>query len=192
MESTDSDAGNAVGDCESGSGVACRVLNERGLALVEQEPIHTAIVGIEGIHRDCRQAGAVLERIIPDGVDAVGDHHAGQAGARSERPAPDAGDAVGDCDAGQMDAVVERMVPDAGDTGGNRDDGQARAVIERPIPDAGDRKAVDRTGDGDSPAEAGVSRDRDPAVIGRVSVLGLHRGGQRQQQQQELGGTGGS
>ena len=50
------------------------------------------------------QAGAVIERIVPDAGDAVGDRDAGQAGAGSERIVSDAGDAVGDRDAGQAGA----------------------------------------------------------------------------------------
>ena len=38
------------------------------------------------------------------------------------------------------------------------------------------------SGDGHRTAGTGVSRDGDRAVIGRVSELGLHHGGQRQQQ----------
>ena len=123
------------------SGFATRTLDERGLALVEQDPIHTAIDGVERIHRDRGQAGAVSERTVSDAGDAVGDRDAGQAGAARERTGPDAGDAVGDRDAGQAGAVSERTVPDAGDAVGDRDAGQAGAARERIVPDAGDAVA---------------------------------------------------
>ena len=58
------DAGDAVGD-RVASGFAPRTLDERGLALVEQDPIHTAIDGVERIHRDRGQAGAAIERTRP-------------------------------------------------------------------------------------------------------------------------------
>src|SRR2546429_4576415 len=44
-------------------------------------------------HRDCCQAGAERERIVPDPGDAVGDRDTGQAGTVLERRVPDAGDA---------------------------------------------------------------------------------------------------
>ena len=65
------DAGDAVGD-RVASGYAPRVLDERGLALVEQDSIHIAIDGIARIHRDCRQAGAVIERLLPMLVTLLG------------------------------------------------------------------------------------------------------------------------
>jgi len=49
-------------------------LDKRVRALVEQDPIHTAIEGVERIHRYRAQAGAVRERIVSDAGDAVGDH----------------------------------------------------------------------------------------------------------------------
>ena len=113
-------------------------MDERGLALVEQDPINTAIEGVERLHRYRAQAGAASERIVPDAGDAVGDRDAGQAGAASERI----------------------------------------------VPDAGDREAINRAGDGHRTAGTVVSGDGDGAVIGRVIVLGLHCGGQRQEQQQ--------
>ena len=151
------DAGDAVGNRVT-SAQAARILNERGLALVEQalhshcyktdcaastviavrlvQPRERLIpdVGDAAGNRDAGQAGAVIERIIPDAGDAVGNRDAGQAGAVIERIIPDAGDAVGNRDAGQAGAVSERIVPDAGDAVGNRDAGQAGAVIERTRP----------------------------------------------------------
>jgi len=109
-----SDAGDATGECVA-PGFARRTLDERGLALVEQDPIHTAKEGVERIHRYRGQAGAVTERIPSDAGDAAGDRDAGQARAVRERLVPDAGDAAGDRDAGQAGAVRERLVPDAGD-----------------------------------------------------------------------------
>ena len=76
---------------------------------------------------------------------------------------------------------------------GYRDVGQAGAPNERPVSDAGDRQASDCAGDVHRTAGTGVSRDSDRAVVGRVSVLGLHCGGKRQQQQrQQSRGAGGS
>ena len=42
-------------------------------------------------------------------------HDAGQAGATLERPVPDAGDAIADRDTRQAGATLERIVPDAGE-----------------------------------------------------------------------------
>ena len=69
-----------VGDA-GGNGVtsapAARILDERGLALVEQHPSHTAIGGIVWSHCYCRKAGAITEGIPPDAGDAVGNRDAG-------------------------------------------------------------------------------------------------------------------
>ena len=90
-------------------------MNKRGLALIQQNPIHTAIVGIERTHRECHQAGAVIERIVSNAGDAVADYDAGQAGTGIERRDPDAGDIVADYDVGQAAAVRERIVPNVDD-----------------------------------------------------------------------------
>jgi len=178
------DAGDAVGDCIA-PGFASRILDERGLALVEQDPINTAIEGVERLHRYRAQADAPQERIIPDAGDAVADRNAGQAGAATERTAPDAGDAVGDRDAGQAGAARERIDPDACDAVRDRHAGQAGAASEGIVPDAGDREAANRAGDGHRTAGTVVSGDGDGAVICQVTELGLHCGGQRQEQQRE-------
>ena len=112
------DAGDAIGN-RVATGYAPRVFDERGLALVEQDPIHTAIGGIARPNRDCRQAGAAIERPPPDAGDVVGDRHAGQAGAPIERRVPDACDVGADYDAGQA-AVEERSETDVGDAVGDR------------------------------------------------------------------------
>jgi len=91
-------------------------LDKRVRALVEQDPIHTAIEGVERIHRYRAQAGAVRERRPPDAGDAVGDRDVGQAGAVRERIVSDAGDAVADRYVCQAGAVRERIASDAGDT----------------------------------------------------------------------------
>jgi len=70
--------------------------------------------------RDAAQAGAVIERLVPDAGDAVADRDVGQASAEFERIAPDAGDAVGDRDAAQAGAVSERIASDASDAVGDR------------------------------------------------------------------------
>ena len=58
------DAGDAVGD-RVASGFAPRILDECGLALVEQDAIHTAIDGVECIHRYRCQAGAATRTPRP-------------------------------------------------------------------------------------------------------------------------------
>ncbi len=190
------DAGDAIGD-RVASSFALRTLDEQGLALVEQDPILAAIDGVERIHRDRAQAGAVMERLVPDAGDAVGNRDAGQAGAGKERTVLDVGDAIGDRVASsfapwtldeQRLALVEQdpiLAAIDGVERIHRDRAQAGAVIERKVPDAGDRQAIDRAGNDHRPAWAGVSRDGDRAVIGRVIELGLHHGGQSQEQQQQ-------
>ena len=161
-------AGDAVGD-RVGSDYAPRVLNERGLALVEQDPIHTAIEAIEGIHRDCGQAGAARECSNPDGSDVVTYREVGQAGAPAERIVPDAGDAVGNRNAAQPGAPIERTVPDAGDR-------QAICRVWNPI------------WNGHIAPRTAVIGDSNAVVCGRVIPgavtvrvrLALHHGGQRQ------------
>ena len=122
-------------------------MNERGLVLVEQDSSHTAIGGIAWSHRYRCQAGAGIERRVPDAGDTIRDGDAGQAGAPSERIVPDAGDVGVERHAGQAGAGIERIVPDAGDAVGDRHAGQGGAVIERSVPDAGDA-AGDRVGSG--------------------------------------------
>ena len=140
------DVGDGVGDRVGSSRSAWGILNERPLALVEQDPTHTNIGGIECFHR-----------------------YRCQAGAKRERPVPDPGDVGAYRDAGQTGAV-ERPVADVGDAGGDRRAGQAGAVVEGPAPDTGDGKAIDRVWDGHRTAWTGVSRDGDRAVIGRASA----------------------
>jgi hypothetical protein len=106
-------AGDAVGDRVS-SNLSRWALDERRLALIEQDPIHTAIGEIERIHSNCGQAAAVSERPFPNAGDAVGDRHAGQTAAVIERPTPNTGDAVGDRHGGQAGAASERLIPNAG------------------------------------------------------------------------------
>src|SRR5262249_52559369 len=143
------DAGDAVG-YRVASGLAPRILDERGLALVEQDPINTAIEGVERLHRYRAQAGAARERRLPDAGDAVGDRDAGQAGAARERIALDAGDAVGDCVASGFAprilderglALVEQDPINTAIDGVDRLHryrAQAGAAKERIVPDAGD------------------------------------------------------
>jgi len=92
------DAGDAVGDCVA-CGFSSWTLDECGLGLVEQNPVQTAVTGIQCIHGNCHQAGAEKERTVPDAGNAVADRHAGKAGAVLERPGSDVGDAVGNSDA---------------------------------------------------------------------------------------------
>ena len=103
-------------------------------------------------------------------------------------PVPDAGDAVANRGVAQVAAGFECIVPDGGDAVGNRHAGQSSALQERDPPDGGNWQVtppdIDRAGDGHRTAGADVSRDGDRAVVGSVSELGLHRGGQRQQQQE--------
>ena len=74
------------------------------------------------------------------------------------------------------------MASNAGDAVADRDAGQVGTGKERIIPDAADRQAIERAGDGHSTAETGVLGDGDRAVVGRECELGLHQGGERQQQ----------
>ena len=137
LERIVSDAGDAVGNRVAFGCIANRVLDERGLALVEQDPNHTAICGINCIHCYRGQAGAVSERTVSDGGDAVADRDVGQVGAVIERRVSDAGDTVWDCDTDKT-ALRERKHPDAGNAVGNRNTGQAGAASERNGSDSGD------------------------------------------------------
>lgn len=88
-----SDVGDTAGN-RVAAGFAHRVLDERGLALVDQYPIHAAKDGVIGIYRDCHQAGTEIERRISDVGDAVGNRETGQADAAYERTTSDTGDRV--------------------------------------------------------------------------------------------------
>ena len=65
-----------------------------------------------GIGINPHQAGALVERIVADGGDGVGDGDACQATATGERIVADGGDGVGDGDARQAAATIERAVAD--------------------------------------------------------------------------------
>jgi len=132
-----SDAGDAAGN-RVASAAAARKLNQRGLALVEQHSVDTAVKRIVCIHCDRYQTGAAVERIRPDVGDAAGNADAGQFGAVTERNGSDAGDAAGNRDAAQAGAVIERITPDDRDAAGNADAGQAGATRERTSSDVGD------------------------------------------------------
>ena len=88
------------------------------------------------------------------------------------------------CYCAQAPAVSECTVPDIGNAVGDGNVGQAGAG-KRAAVDAGNRQAIDRVRNDHGSAGAGVSHDCDRAVIGHVSELGLHHGGQRQKKQQQ-------
>src|ERR1035437_2525776 len=90
------DAADAAGDCVA-SGFTSRICEERALALVEQDPSHAGIDGIERIRYYRAQASATREGTISDAGDAAGDGHAGQAGAARECIVRDPGHAAADC-----------------------------------------------------------------------------------------------
>jgi hypothetical protein len=81
--------------------------------------------------------------------------------------------------------IAVRPLPDLGDVGAYRNAGQVGAVRERKVAEAGDWQAVDCVREIHRTAWAGVSRDGYRAVIDYVKELGLHRGGQAQEQQQQ-------
>ena len=113
------------------------VLDQHGLVFVEQNPGHTAIGGVELIHRYPRQSLADGERSFSDAGDAGGNRDADQVLAPIERIHSDADDAFGERDAGQATASQERSVSNVGYTIGNRDAGQAIAIHERIVSNAG-------------------------------------------------------
>jgi hypothetical protein len=94
------DAGNAAGNSVT-SAQACWELYQRGLALVEQYSIHTAVKLILRIHRYRCQAQAEKESILPDIGDAIANYDVGQA-APKEGIAPNTGDAVRNRDANRI------------------------------------------------------------------------------------------
>ena len=61
--------------------LACGILNERRLVLVEQDPSHTAIKGIAHIDSDIRQIITAKKRTASNADDAVGDRDVGQGAA---------------------------------------------------------------------------------------------------------------
>jgi len=151
---------NTGGDSIRNSGLACRVLNERGQIFVEQNPVQAAINWIIYIHRYRGQAGALSEcnmadagnilwnchagqprsneRRFPNVGNAVGNRNASQFGAEKKRIVAYAGDAIGYCDVWEAGAVPELKVRDTRDVGAYRDVSQASALSERIIPDIGD------------------------------------------------------
>ncbi len=57
--------GHAAGDRIAASS-ATRILQERGLSFVEQDPLHAAIDRVGRIHREGSNASAVIERVVSD------------------------------------------------------------------------------------------------------------------------------
>ena len=55
------------------------------MILVKQDPIRTTIKSVCCIYSYGYQAGAAIERIVPDAGDTTADDGIGQAGAVSER-----------------------------------------------------------------------------------------------------------
>ena len=131
------DIGDAVGDGIT-SGQARRKLNERAFAFIEQDPRHTAIGRIVGIHVNGCQAGTRAEGKFGKAGDAGGDHHIGQAVAVEKSSIGNAGNIGADCDASQAAALAERVSANIGNAAGNCDIGQAVAGIERIVADADD------------------------------------------------------
>ena len=109
------DRGDAVGDVIM-FGLTPRKYVKRGLALIEQYAIHTAVVRVERVHCDFCQAVAPGERTNSDRGDTVGDSDTGEAGALVERRVFDRGNAVSDGDPGQAGARPERLFSDRGDS----------------------------------------------------------------------------
>ena len=85
------DVGDAVGD-RVVSGYAPWICNKYGLALVEQDPIHTAVDGIICIHCYRCKSRAGNESLISDAGDAVRDRDVGQGGSGAKRTRRDSGD----------------------------------------------------------------------------------------------------
>ena len=111
-------AGDGAGDSIA-SAYASRVLDEHGLALVEQDTSHTAIGGIICIHRYCRQAWAFKECSGANLGYGSGDSNNGQVDVR-KRITSDGVNVGADSDVGQAQTLIERIAPDGGDTVGNR------------------------------------------------------------------------
>jgi len=107
-----SDAGNAAGNGVV-AGFATRAFDERGLALIDQDPVHTAENGIERIHRNRVEVNAKRERNVSDIGNTPGKCYFGQSATR-ERRESNADDAIGDRDVGQACAGLERTTADAG------------------------------------------------------------------------------
>ena len=125
------------------SAKTARILNESGLALIEQYPVRAAKKRVLRIHRYRSQAGVASKRSRPDARNAGGDH-----------------------DVDQARAIIKRIIPDARNTGRNRDAGQAGPVVERIIPDARDGQAIDFCWNDHSAARPGVFGDGDGLGIG--------------------------
>jgi len=88
------DASDVVGDRVT-SGFGSWILDDGGLALVEQDTIHTAIGGVERLHPYRTQTGAATERRFSDAGDAVGDRNAGELRGSQKRVVRNTGDSVG-------------------------------------------------------------------------------------------------
>ena len=86
---------DAVGDCIA-SGFASRTLDERGPALVIQDPVHTGIAGILCVHSYFDQVVAIKERTMHDRDYAAVDIHVCQSGAGFERIELDFCDSIRD------------------------------------------------------------------------------------------------
>ena len=89
--------------------------DERGLALVAQDPAQAAKDGIVRCHAEGGQIVAGSERLISDVGDIFGNRDIGKARATSDRAGSDAGDTVGECDVFQSRAAAERIFRDAGE-----------------------------------------------------------------------------
>ncbi len=137
------DAGNAVGNGEITA--STWPSNQHSAILVEQHWSCRTVIWIVDSNHNARQAAALIECVILDAGDAVGDGDARQAGAVIEYLRPDAGDVVGNGDARQAAAATECAIPEQFNAVGNDDAYQAAAAIECDSPDAGDAAPVNNS-----------------------------------------------
>jgi len=79
----------------------------------------------------------VIERAVPDGGHALGNHNAGQTFTPAERIALDAGHAFGNYNVGQSITTIKRRTLDDSHTFGNHNIGQTAAIIECLEPNTG-------------------------------------------------------
>ena len=107
LESAASNVGDTIGNRIAACAKASRILNQRGLARIEQDSVHAAIGGIVWSHCYCLQR-VYLECSGSDAGDAAADGDVGQALALPKRIASNVGDTVEHCDAGQVGKSINR------------------------------------------------------------------------------------
>ena len=161
------DAGNAAGD-HVAARFGARVLNEQGLAPVEQHPVPAAVEGAGRVHADPSHTETASEDVFPDVGNAAGNPHAGQIRTLPKRKIPDGDHAAAQGHLNQAVATGERIAPQIRDAVSNGHAGQVEAAGKGGFPNVHHPLANGELAQVGAGAERAVSHTEEMAADGHV------------------------